>query len=233
MLEILPMRLSENMQETSAHGFTLMELLIAMSILAVVLSTLFAAYGGTFRVLRETESRSDIYEMAGAAAARIIEDLESAVSPAAAGTSGPGGAPALFRGERKETRGMATDSLVFRTRSSVSFSGEGPGEPEVDVHYDVSEPEDGAGLTLYRRSSPLLARGPADGWPLCDRLEGVRFSFVDEKGNELERWDSTEKAFAGRLPSLVVVELSFFDPIAPEAPYRFKTAVALPIAGRQ
>lgn len=218
------------MQETSAHGFTLMELLIAMSILAVVLSTLFAAYGGTFRVLRDTQSRSDIYEMAGTAAARIIEDLESAVSPAAAGTSGAGGAPALFRGERKETRGMATDSLVFRTRSSVSFSVEGPGEPEVDVHYDVSEPEDGAGLTLYRRSSPLLARGPADGWPLCDRLEGVRFSYVDEKGDELERWDSTEDAFAGRLPSLVVVELSFFNPIAPEAPYRFKTAVALPMA---
>jgi len=219
------------------HGFTLLELLIAMSILAVVLSTLFAAYAGTFRVLRETESQSDIYEMAGTAATRIIEDLESAVSPAGAVPSSKGGAreiPALFQGQRKETGGMPADTLLFRTRSSLSFSGQGPGEPEVDVHYDVHESEEGAGLVLYRRSSPVLARElPGDraaGWPLCDRLAGVRFTYVDQGGNAQDRWDSTEEAFAGRLPSLVVVELSFFNPSAPEAPYRFKTGVSLPMA---
>ena len=63
---------------SDTRGFTLIEILIAVSILAVVLSTIFASYTGTFSIIEETESQADIYGMARIAMERIQEDLESA-----------------------------------------------------------------------------------------------------------------------------------------------------------
>ena len=59
------------------RGFTLFEILIAMFIFGVVVSTIFTSYTGTFKIIEETESQADIYAMARVAMARLQEDLES------------------------------------------------------------------------------------------------------------------------------------------------------------
>ncbi|MBW1614275.1 MAG: prepilin-type N-terminal cleavage/methylation domain-containing protein, partial [Deltaproteobacteria bacterium] len=45
-------------------GFTLAEILIAIFLFAVVLTTIYTSYTGTFRVVDETESQAEIYRMA-------------------------------------------------------------------------------------------------------------------------------------------------------------------------
>lgn len=66
---------------TSPEGFTLLEILLALSILATVLSTVFASYTGAFRLVSETEGQAEIYQMARIALERIVEDLESFYLP--------------------------------------------------------------------------------------------------------------------------------------------------------
>jgi len=66
-------------------GFTLLEILIAIFIFAVVMTTIFTSYTGTFRVVDETESQAEIYQMAGIAMERMLEDLESIYIPTTEG----------------------------------------------------------------------------------------------------------------------------------------------------
>ena len=61
----------------NSRGFTLFELLVAIVIFALVVSTIYASATGSFRVVGETESRAEIYRMARIAMERMLEDLES------------------------------------------------------------------------------------------------------------------------------------------------------------
>ncbi|MGD2127457.1 MAG: type II secretion system protein, partial [Desulfobacteraceae bacterium] len=95
-------------------GFTLLEILLAMFIFAIVLSTLYTAYTGTFRNVDETESQADIYRMARIALERIVEDLESAyIPPWAVGpeTEEEPTQPAPFVGENVQISDRSADIL--------------------------------------------------------------------------------------------------------------------------
>jgi prepilin-type N-terminal cleavage/methylation domain-containing protein len=59
------------------NGFTLIEILIAILILGTVLTTVYAAYTGTLRIVKDTGYEDDIYSMARVTMKRITENLES------------------------------------------------------------------------------------------------------------------------------------------------------------
>jgi len=83
---------------TNPKGFTLFELLVAIVIFALVLSTIYASATGTFRVVGETESRAEIYRMARIAMERMLEDLESVYVQEIPSEGGEG--LVLYRSER-------------------------------------------------------------------------------------------------------------------------------------
>jgi len=58
------------------EGFTLLEILIALLILATVISIIFSSYTATFRNIEEAESQAEIYQMARITLGRMQEDLE-------------------------------------------------------------------------------------------------------------------------------------------------------------
>ena len=70
-----PIKAIKSKNTTNPKGFTLLEVLIAMSIFAVVLSMLYTVYTGTFRNIEETESQADLYQMARIVLERMTEDL--------------------------------------------------------------------------------------------------------------------------------------------------------------
>jgi general secretion pathway protein J len=218
-------------------GFTLLEILLAMSIFAIVLSTLYTAYTGTFRNMDETESQADIYRMARIALERITEDLESAYIPAGAVSPEAGGEnlrPAPFVGEDVQISERSADTLLFFSRAHLVFD-----EEEVDttiarISYDVRESEEAEGVfVLYRSDTPGFEEAPEQGTGgliLCDGLHAVNFTYYDDEGRGYDRWDSGNGEFKDKLPVMVSIVLEFVNKRNPEAPLEFVSGVELPMA---
>ena len=58
----------------------------------------------------------------------------------------------------------------------------------------------------------------------------MNFTYYTDEGEEYESWDSTKDEFMGRVPAMVSILLEFVNRSNPEAPFKFKTGVALPMA---
>lgn len=230
--------ISENFTNLRGReGFTLLEILLAMFIFAIVLSTLYTAYTGTFRNVDETESQADIYRMARIALERIAEDLESAYTPPWAVSPETGGEnlqPAAFVGEDAQISDRSADTLLLFSRAHLVFD-----EEEVDttiarISYDVRQSEEGEEVfVLYRSDTPGFEEGPEQGTGgliLCDGLHGVNFTYYDDQGRGYDRWDSKSEEFKGRLPVMVSIVLEFVNDRNPEAPLKFVSGVVLPMA---
>jgi general secretion pathway protein J len=205
------------------NGFTLLEILIAIFILATVLSTVFASYTGTLRVVRETESRAEIYQMARTAFERILEDLESAYMPEKSRTSESNDTEQPFE--------FANTSLRFPSRAHLVFGEENQPWRTTEISYYVEEADGGEGLILYRRDRPQWEEVPEEGGgglPLCERLVSVNFTYVDAEGEENEDWDPESEE---DMPKIVSVVLQFMNPSNPEMSLKFATSVALQARG--
>jgi len=215
------------------RGFTLIEILIAVVILAAVLSTIFAAYSGTFRIIEDTESRSEIDGMARTAVARIQEDLECALPLEAETEKETGAIPIEFVGENPMTGQKDADGLRFYSSAHVRLTAEEKDPGIVQVTYDVREREDGDELALYRTETPWYRTPPepgTGGFLLCDRLTRVDFTFYNAEGDEFETWESGTERFGTRLPETVSISLEFSNRADPETPTRFTGGAALPVS---
>ena len=206
-------------------GFTLIEILIAIFILAIVLSTVYAAYRGTFRIIDETERDGEIYEMARGTMLRLIKDL-SAITPA--------GGTVKFVSRVSEMAGPNFMELAFISRSHLSWvENESPGTvAEIGYYVDQSGPE--GSFRLMRRDVSNMVVGtagqPVPGFVICEGLYSVTYKFIDTLGQAHDTWDSLAGATNERnkVPNLVSIELKLVNPRDKERPYRFVTKVFLP-----
>jgi general secretion pathway protein J len=214
------------------QGFTLIEILLAIFIFAIVISALYGSYSGTFQVIDKVEKQATAYRQARIAMARITEDLESSYYSELVTDREP------FVGTEGELQGMRADTLRFISKAHLVFNDEDLAAGKAQILYDVREGESGEGLALYRHDIPELAPGSAEeseGLLLCDNLVEVRFSYFDSTGNEQSSWDATDTGFAGktareRIPRMVAITLRFRNASQPQAPYTFMTSVILPIS---
>ena len=207
------------------RGFTLIEILIAVLILGIVLSTVYASYTGTFRIIRETQYDAEVYGMARSALDRMARDLQSA---------------ALWRGAftfvtKPHTLGNREFMhLTFRSAAHVAFSDKEAAEGIALVEYGVEEGTDKEGYILRRSDSlyrdPVKEQSSPGGFLLCDRVEALTYTFFDEKGKEYDGWnsDGDVPVQKKRVPAEVLIRLSFVNEADRERPTLFMTRIRLP-----
>jgi general secretion pathway protein J len=221
----------------NSKGFTLVEILIAIFIFAVVLTTIYTSYTGTVRVVNQTESEADIYQMARIAMERMIEDLESVYLPQngeATRAEESDEHEFQFVGEDREIRGRSADTLRFISRSHVDLSGEDQGTGKAEIGYYVRENDGGDGFVLYRIDRPMLGNTfsldeETGGLVLCERLMSVDFSYYDKNGEVYRSWDPTSEGSGGKIPRKISISLEFVNASNPEMPFKFMTIVTLPL----
>ena len=225
------------MNPRGRQGFTLLEILLAMFIFSIVLSTLYAAYTGTFRNVDETESQADIYRMARIALERIAEDLESAyIPPWAVVTESEGTTPQspAFVGQTAQISDRRADTLMFISRAHLVFDEEEVDTTVARISYDVRQSaEDEQVFVLYRSDIPGFDEQPEErggGLILCDGLHAVGFTYYDAEGRVHDGWNSSNEEFKDRLPVMVSIVLEFVDKRSPGAPLKFVSGVVLPMA---
>lgn len=217
-----------------ASGFTLVELLIAMFIFAIVVSAVYGSYRATFHVIHGSESQLRFADSARVVFELLSEDLGSLVT-------GPDG---VFRGETNNYSGNRGDSLSFVSSAHLVLRKADIHAGPVLIDYEA-EPDAVTGLlNLYRRQNVLLPGVEPDDAEaarhlVCRGLQAFRLSYLDRDGNETDDWqveevEETDAAGGGvaqeesPFPALVLVEIRFAESVESARSTLFKTAVALP-----
>ena len=216
-----------------AQGFTLLELLVAMTIFALIGAALYAAFDRSETVIDAARSQAEINIVARTAMERIALDLRG-IFP---GTGG------RVEGHRQEIAGRRADTLQFVSTAHVALTREELPAGLALIRYTVVEDPATRLLKLYRLDIPYrpgyLSRDLAQdtGEVLGDRLRSVRLVYFDQVGNALEDWqvkaevtetaeDSVQAPGVDVFPAMIEVELHFADDRRDELVFR--TAVALP-----
>jgi general secretion pathway protein J len=205
-------------------GYTLIEILIAILILGIVLSTIYASYTGTFRIIGEIQYDAEVYGMARGTLDRMARDLQSA---------------ALWRGvftfkTKSHTLGNREFMrIIFRSSAHIAFNDKEAPDGISVIEYSIVEGKEGYTLlridSLYR--DPEKESSPTDGFLLCNRVEALTYTFYDEIGKEYGSWDSGTidvAAQKNRFPSAVLIRLSMINETDSKRPHLFMIRVRLP-----
>ena len=209
-----------------AKGFTLIEILIAVFILGIVLSTVYASYTGTFRTIRATETDAELYGMARTVLERMTRDLEATAPWKGAFTFS---ARPYYLGDREFTR------LTFRSTAHIAFGEKEEPAGIAVIEYGVEEGTEKEGYALSRSDSlhrdPGKEEAPTGGFLLCDRVETLTYRFFDSAGKAYETWDDgQDEAQKKKAPAMVEIRLGLVNEKDREHPFPFMTRVRLPLS---
>ncbi|WP_448874003.1 prepilin-type N-terminal cleavage/methylation domain-containing protein [Desulfobulbus propionicus] len=213
------------------RGFTLLEVLLAMTVLGVVVAMLSLSLSGSMRVFEGTERDEELYSMAQAAMRRISEDLAAAF----ASQDGP------FRGENEVEDGRRVDRLRFCSLAHLVFNPDKqqPGPALIGYRLEKEDGEDRK-YRLLRSDQPLLPGQEAEdekmnppAFVLADNLRSFQCTYFDRQGQEFDSWqveveeNNSEKK--EKLPAAVHCILEFWVDADMETTQMFSTRIVVPV----
>lgn len=219
-------------------GFTLLEVLLATTVLGVVMAMLSLSLAATLRVVEATEQQEEVYFLAQTALRRITEDLAAAVPTA----NNP------FSGQKKTDSYRRVDTLEFTSQAHLVLNPEKQHPGVATIRYTVAaDPDDERLLRLLRSDTPVLpgvvpavdrmndaAAEPA--FLLADTLRAVRFSYFNRKGQEFDSWQETAitggDEETGALPAAVHCTLEFWIDPDKDIWQSLSTRILLPAEGK-
>jgi general secretion pathway protein J len=208
------------------RGFTLIEILIAVLILGIVMTTVYASYTGTFRIIADTKTDAELYGMARTALERMTRDMES-ITPWKGAFS--------FAAKQSFLHDQNFTGLTFRSAAHVAFGKEDQAGGVAVIEYLVEETGERGGLALYRSDSLGRDLGedapPPRKYMVCDRIAGLTCRFYDDNGGDYETWDSEGGGDKQKkkAPTIVEIRMSLINDKNPDNPYPFMTRVYLPV----
>lgn len=213
-------------------GMTLLEILLAMVMLATVVTMVSLSISGSLQVIEATEQQGEAYHRAQIALQRISEDLTSALLVDGI----------EFIGNNQENDSVRGNILEFTSTSHIIFDAENDHPGIALIAYILKPDKDRENAFVLLRRDNLLRPSDTsesfrdesiDAFLLCDRLRSVAFTYFDEAGEELERWTSSPEDIQDtdkrRLPVSVKVTLEFWLDDGEENSISFTTGILLPV----
>ena len=211
--------------QNGGGGFTLVELLLAIFIFSIVISTVYGSYRATFHVVNGTEKKMTTAAKAHVVLDRIVDDISSLIQ-------GKGG---YLTGTQHEISGMRGDDITFVSAVHIGFVKEDNLAGYATIEYSTEIDEVSGLINLYRSDSPQMpgiaeTEDKEGKYLLCDGLKEVRFLYFDDDGAESEEWlnQKEESEEGGQVfPVMVTVVLQFADTPESKEISIFTTSVAL------
>ena len=208
------------------RGLTLLEILVAIGVLAMVASLVYGALDGMARTRKSLDTSSERFHQGRSAVSRMAREIQSAFLS----LHRPLQHPEL---QASQTAFIGKDGGRFDRLDFTSFSHRrlGFGKHESDqneISYFLS-PDPSTGATdLARRESPFIDMDPDKGGAvlvLAYDVQMLDFQYLDPlAGQWVDNWDSAGIGQLERLPSHVRVELLLNRAGAGE-PLRYLTKV--------
>ena len=186
-------------------GFTLVEVLLAVTVLAIIISAVYGSFATAGRSVEQAGAVREGTDLARTLLARLTTDITNAY----VNTAMP---ETFFYGRKAQVDEKRFDSLFLTTLTNWRR----PGTRESDlweVGYTFQEePDRNGGRTLFRKEKREPSRDvpPLEGtvdYSLTDTVADLRFRYFD--GSVwTEEWDSKKQ---GRLPRAVEIALVLKD----------------------
>jgi general secretion pathway protein J len=214
-------------------GFTLIEVLIAVVLLAIISVLVFQSMGSMAGSRERFETRSQVYRGANVFLDRMTRELATTVLYAniellGVSANGEQMSKSVFSGANNGDQ----DKLTFDNLSHTRYLKDSKESDLAEVTYFLEPQEEGDGLfVIKRREKCPLDAEPGEKGKVTVLLDGVRelnFRYYDPvKGEYQEEWDTTKLDFANRLPRAVELTLVLQDPADEDNTLRFKTVALL------
>ncbi|MEN6474364.1 MAG: prepilin-type N-terminal cleavage/methylation domain-containing protein [Syntrophaceae bacterium] len=226
---------SSPLSRPSEHGFTLIEVVLAVFIAVIVVASVNASFYRSQQVMRTVQQQSEVYQMGRMALDRMVKDLTCAYVPQLAETATTGGVEPgevdvldqyRFIGKHELNGTTDLDSIDLTTTSDLGFGDYRGLVTEVD--YYLKEVEAGKGVYyLMRREDALPHTGETTvgtEMEMAEDVTSMNIIFIDQVGIESEEWNLNTR---GSLPSQVRITLTFKRG---ETTYPFTGVAQLPLA---
>jgi len=214
-----------------SQGFTLVEILIAILIFGIIVTTVFASHRSVFVSAPVIDDGIDLYEMAGVCLERIAIDLRSIhidQPPAyAKPDSDAPPDPYRFVAREEDERGNNTPRLRFTSLAHLSFEQiEREGIAEI-AYYDTPFQEDVYQLRRADNLYPYPDFEEKESDPvLCQGVKKLDISYYDDEGNEHTYWNSESDEFDYATPVSIAIKVEIEHNTHTAV---FETRVALPV----
>ncbi|MCX7982034.1 MAG: prepilin-type N-terminal cleavage/methylation domain-containing protein [Syntrophales bacterium] len=189
-------------------GFTLVEILIAVLILGVALSTVYLSYTGIFRMTREVSTENEQLSTAHIFFTRLESDLGRLV---------PYNGNYEFFCRMKEIEEKKFPVLFFRSSAFLQLMEKEQRGGIAGIVYEVAKDNEGV-LCLWRKEMPVsrsltLLKKIVGGFRVCEEVKSISYIFYDASGKAYEEWDTSSGPVSqkGKLPAAVYIKLEVAD----------------------
>ena len=222
-------RATSNEQPDS--GFTMLEILIAISIFAIIITTIFGSHNYVLSSAGDIEKDIELYEMAKNCMNRMAFDLKSMHLSLPPEYTPPDSddTPDSFKieGNIAEAGSESFARLKFASRAHVSLEKNFKEGIALIVYYVQASDENGFVLRRSDRLYPYEEFEEKKSDPvLCESVKSLTFKFYDQEGSEFDTWDSDSVDFNYATPGTIKIKLEIGD----DSNYLpFETMVILPV----
>ena len=199
-------------------GFTLLEVLLAIFIFGIVMTTIFGSFNAIFGNAEEIDRDTIRYEMIKTTLDRITEDLsaiyltpETLFVPSDINSDREPDPYRVFGDIR--TEGAPFAFLRFTADAHLVFS-DSPRKGIARIFYYVQPM--GSGHYVLKRSDALFPYGNMEEYDfednisdpvLCRNVLSFTAVYIDDEGTEYETWDSESDEFGYATPRAVKIRL--------------------------
>ncbi len=210
-----------NIRTPSSKGFTLIEVLLAMAILAVIMAVVYGSFSSASRNVEQAEAARDETDLARTLLAKMTDDITNAyynrsMSPLNQNTNKNVNLT-VFSGQKAEV-GTGDDKVRHDSLALTTLTNwHRPGTTETELMetgYFFNEKPDGSGYSLFRREKRDLGPDtpPLEGgaeYELTDKVEALQFRYYDGTRSQwVDQWDASTGSTLNTLPQRVEVTLT-------------------------
>ncbi len=212
-------------------GFTLMEILLAVLILGIVVTTILASFNAVFSTTDTLDLSARYFDMAKSCLNRMMLDLEALYVSRPPFYKKPefDAPPDPYRlvGAITDIGGTGFANLRFTSRAHIPFEKHVQGGIAEIVYYVLVKTD---GQRVLKRRDNLYPYPPFEengsDPVLCNHVKSLAFKYYDAEGTVSEEWDSDSAGSGYATPTAVAIQLE----IGTESEsHLFETMVRIPV----
>ena len=188
------------------RGFTIIEVLISISILVMIMTLLYGSFSVSLRAPDEIGSIQDRYLAIGRAMNRMAREISGAYISMHYNP--------LYEDSPKTIFKLKDNRLDFTAFVHLKMVKDANESDQAEISFFVEEDEeDNSVQHIMRRESPMINFDPEHGGMIYKLLDDViELEIRAWNGEEwVEEWDTTKVEYLNRFPERIKIEVTIYD----------------------